>query len=63
MKLRRCNWRKLFRDKAGATAIEYALIVALIAVVSIAALSNFSSEFQNTLNVASGAMSKGSSGA
>ena len=34
---------KLFRDRKGATAVEYGLIVALIVVVVIGALTTFAS--------------------
>jgi pilus assembly protein Flp/PilA len=47
---------KLFRDEAGATAIEYGLIAALIAVAAIGALSNLGTELQTTFNSAQGAM-------
>jgi pilus assembly protein Flp/PilA len=35
----RRNWRRLFVDQRGATAIEYGLIVALIAVAAIGGIS------------------------
>ena len=45
---------KLFRDEAGATAIEYGLIAALIAVAAIAAMTTvgtkLSSTFQSVAN-------------
>jgi pilus assembly protein Flp/PilA len=47
---------KLFRDEAGATAIEYGLIAALIAVAAIAAMQGLGSELQGTFNTTSGAM-------
>ncbi|WP_176399699.1 Flp family type IVb pilin [Novosphingobium sp. B 225] len=50
-------WR-LWQDQAGATAIEYGLIAALIAVAAIAAMNGFGNQFQSTFNTASGAMSK-----
>ena len=53
-------FRKLQQDEAGATAIEYGLIAALIAVAAIAALSGVGKQFGNTLNVASNAMGTGS---
>jgi len=34
----RTNWRKLLRDQCGATAIEYGLIVAMIAIAIITSL-------------------------
>ncbi len=41
---------KLFRDEAGATAIEYGLIAALIAVAAIAAMQGLGSALGNTFN-------------
>jgi pilus assembly protein Flp/PilA len=35
----RKTWRKLFADRRGATAIEYGLIVALIAIAMMGGLS------------------------
>lgn len=54
---------KLFRDEAGATAIEYGLIAALIAVAAITAMQGLGSELQTTFNTTSGAMSKGNASA
>lgn len=48
---------KLFRDEAGATAIEYGLIAALIAVAAITAMQGLGTELQSTFNTTSGAMS------
>lgn len=41
---------KLIKNNKGATAIEYGLIAALIAVAAIAALSTVGSELTNTFN-------------
>ena len=41
---------KLIKSKKGATAIEYGLIAALIAVAAIAAMSNIGSELGTTFN-------------
>lgn len=41
---------KLIRDEAGATAIEYGLIAALIAVAAIAAMSSLGNNLSNTFN-------------
>ncbi|MGH6984684.1 MAG: Flp family type IVb pilin [Stellaceae bacterium] len=41
---------KLFRDDAGATAIEYGLIAALIAVVIVTAVSTVGSRLSTTFN-------------
>ena len=47
---------KLIRDEAGATAIEYGLIAALIAVAAITAMQGLGSELQTTFNTTSSAM-------
>ncbi|MEY4671382.1 MAG: hypothetical protein RLZZ415_1261 [Pseudomonadota bacterium] len=41
---------KLFRDEAGATAIEYGLIAALIAVAAITAMQGLGNELKSTFN-------------
>lgn len=42
--------RKLFKDNKGATAIEYGLIAALIAVAAITAMTSLGSQLQKTFN-------------
>ena len=42
--------RKMFADKKGATAIEYGLIAALIAVAAITAMSTLGTNLSNTFN-------------
>jgi len=42
--------RKLIRDKKGATAIEYGLIAALIAVAAITAMQGLGSSLSETFN-------------
>jgi pilus assembly protein Flp/PilA len=42
--------RKIIRNKKGATAIEYGLIAALIAVAAIAAMKNIGSSLGTTFN-------------
>ena len=49
---------KLFRDEAGATAIEYGLIAALIAVAAITAMQGLGNELGTTFNTTSSAMQK-----
>ena len=49
--------KKLFREEAGATAIEYGLIAALIAVAAITAMQGLGNELQTTFNTTSSAMS------
>ena len=51
------NFRKSFvADKKGATAIEYGLIAALIAVAAITAMSNLGTNLGNTFNQVSNKM-------
>jgi pilus assembly protein Flp/PilA len=42
--------RKLLKDKKGATAIEYGLIAALIAVAAITAMSSLGNTLGDTFN-------------
>ena len=48
--------RKLIRDSKGATAIEYGLIAALIAVAAITAMGTLGNKVSQTFNNAAGAM-------
>jgi len=48
--------RKLIKDKKGATAIEYGLIAALIAVAAITAMQGLGSSLSTTFNNVSTAM-------
>ena len=43
-------FRKLFADKKGATAIEYGLIAALIAVAAIVAMGQLGDNLKSTFN-------------
>ncbi len=52
--------RKMIKDTKGATAIEYGLIAALIAVAAIAAMQGLGSQLGLTFNEVSGAMANGS---
>ncbi|HSG33293.1 MAG TPA: Flp family type IVb pilin [Sphingomonadaceae bacterium] len=45
---------KLLRDEAGATAIEYGLIAALIAVAAITAMQSLGNELNTTFSTVSG---------
>ncbi|PIR31646.1 MAG: Flp family type IVb pilin [Alphaproteobacteria bacterium CG11_big_fil_rev_8_21_14_0_20_44_7] len=47
---------KLFKDESGATAIEYGLIAALIAVVIIAALTFLGGTLRNTFSTVGSAV-------
>jgi len=42
--------RGIFRDRRGATAIEYGLIAALIAVAAISAMGNVGNKLKNTFS-------------
>ena len=48
--------KRLLRDHSGATAIEYGLIAALIAVVLISAVQTLSGKIGGTFNTASNLM-------
>jgi pilus assembly protein Flp/PilA len=54
---------KLRRNEKGATAIEYGLIAALIAVAAIAAMQGMGSQLMSTFNKTSSKMSQGVGGA
>lgn len=54
---------QLFRNKEGATAIEYGLIAALIAVAAITAMNGLGSSLQTTFNTTSANMSSANAGA
>ncbi len=53
------KFRKLIKDDKGATAIEYGLIAALIAVAAITAMSGLGNQLGNTFNNVSNEMSRG----
>ena len=44
------NYRKLIKNSKGATAIEYGLIAALIAVAAISAMSQLGTKISTTFN-------------
>ncbi|MCA1662177.1 MAG: Flp family type IVb pilin [Novosphingobium sp.] len=46
-------FRKMIRDNEGATAIEYGLIAALIAVAAIGAMTTLGANLQTTFTTAS----------
>jgi pilus assembly protein Flp/PilA len=48
--------KKLFKNEDGATAIEYGLIAALIAVAAITAMGALGSNLSNTFNKVSNSM-------
>ena len=49
-------FKTMLRDEAGATAIEYGLIAALIAVAAITAMGSLGTELDSTFNAVSGEM-------
>ena len=53
-------FKALFRDETGATAIEYGLIAALIAVAAIAAMQGLGGSLQGTFNTTSSSMTASS---
>jgi pilus assembly protein Flp/PilA len=50
-------FKNLLRDEAGATAIEYGLIAALIAVAAITAMQGLGTQLSNTFSTVSGQLS------
>jgi pilus assembly protein Flp/PilA len=52
--LSRIKW--LYADEEGATMVEYALLLALIAVVSITIVTTLGTQVQGTYSSVSGAM-------
>jgi pilus assembly protein Flp/PilA len=50
---------RLFRDEAGAAAVEYGLIVALVAVVLIATLDSMGSSLSEVMTSANGNLKSG----
>ncbi|KPF55602.1 pilus assembly protein Flp/PilA [Novosphingobium capsulatum] len=54
--------RDLFRNEEGATAIEYGLIAALIAVAAITAMGALGNSLGNTFNLVSNDMNNASDG-
>jgi len=48
--------KKIFKNEDGATAIEYGLIAALIAVAAITAMSSLGTNLNNTFNKVSNQM-------
>ncbi len=53
------NFRELARNKKGATAIEYGLIAALIAVAAITAMSNLGGQLNTTFEKVKTTMAAG----
>ena len=55
--------KRLVHDRTGATAIEYGLIAALIAVAAITAMKGLGNQLKSTFNSTSSAMSSGNAAA
>ena len=53
---------RILNDEAGATAIEYGLIAALIAVAAITAMGSLGNSLSNTFNYVSGQMTNAQGG-
>lgn len=53
---------KLIRDEAGATAIEYGLIAALIAIAAITAMGSLGNNLTTTFSTVSGTLSSANAG-
>ena len=53
------KFRKMLKDNKGATAIEYGLIAALIAVAAITAMQGLGTQLNTTLTNVSSQMKKG----
>ena len=56
-------FRQLIKDESGATAIEYGLIAALIAVAAIAAMQSLGSELSTTFSTVDSALAEGNAAA
>ena len=54
-------FNKLIRDEQGATAIEYGLIAALIAVAAITAMNSLGNQLTGTFNTTASKMAEGTS--
>lgn len=52
------TFRKMLKNEKGATAIEYGLIAALIAVAAVTAMSGLGSQLNTTLTSVSSHMNK-----
>ena len=55
-------FRDLLKDAEGATAIEYGLIAALIAVAATVAMGSLGNSVKNTFNTVSGKMDNANNG-
>ncbi len=55
--IRTSSFKRIVSDESGATAIEYGLIVALIAIAAIVALGNVGDELSTTMSTVSSQLS------
>jgi pilus assembly protein Flp/PilA len=55
-------FKSVLKDESGATAIEYGLIAALIAVAAISAMGALGNSLRNTFTLVSGQMNNASDG-
>ncbi len=55
-------FKSVLKDESGATAIEYGLIAALIAVAAISAMGALGNSLSNTFTLVSGRMNNASDG-
>ena len=55
-------FNRIMKDEAGATAIEYGLMAALISVAAITAMGSLGNSLSNTFNFVSGQMTNAQSG-
>ena len=60
MHTRLTDLKEFYRDKSGATAIEYGLIAGLIAVVIIAIITTVGTDLTNLFNSVSGGLQNAS---
>lgn len=50
------HWERFLADENGATAVEYALLLAMIILVSVTTLGGFGTGVNNVYNVIDGAL-------
>ena len=55
-------FNRIWNDEAGATAIEYGLIAALVSIAAITAMGALGNSLSNTFNYVSGQMTNAQSG-
>lgn len=55
-------FNRIWKDEAGATAIEYGLMAALISVAAIAAMGSLGNSLSNTFSFVSGQMTNAQAG-